>query len=147
VKRFVSAMLLVAALTAMAAVAQAATVEFSRWTVDVPEGWKAEEKDKMIALFAPGHAASLSIVWDDSEDIPAKDLSAAMSQKLKGTTPKPDDGGYSFIFKNKADVESMSILYVVEKEYYMLTVTGKHPQLGGIVKSVRRNSPGAWPGK
>jgi hypothetical protein len=143
-KRFVISILLV---TALAAMAQAATVDYSRWTIDIPEGWKAEEEGKMISLLAPGNTAAVSIVWDDSEGFTAKDLSAAMSQKLKGTTPKPDDGGYSFTFTNKADVESMSILYVVEQEYYMLTITGKHPQLGGILKSVRRNSPGAWPGK
>lgn len=133
-KRCAFAFLLVAS---MAATAAAGTMEFSKFRVEVPEGWTAKEEDKTISLLAPGNAAAISIVWDTSDAIPAKDLAKAMSTQLKGTAPVPEDGGYSFTFKNKVGVMSKSIMFADRKEYIMLTVTGEHRQLDRILQSLQ----------
>lgn len=122
---------------AMAVNGAAGVMEFSKLRIEVPEGWTAKEEDKALSLFAPGNAAAVSVVWDDAEGFTAKDLARAMSAQLKGTTPVPDEGGYSFTFKNKSGVESKSFLFVGGKEYVVLTVAGEHPQLGGVLQSFR----------
>jgi len=131
-KRFVWTICLV---VAMAANVAAGVMEFSKLRIEVPEGWTAKEEDKAISLFAPGNVAAISVVWDDSGGLPAKDLAQAMSAQLKGTKPVPDEGGYSFTFRNKSGVKSKSFLFAGGKEYTVLTVTGEHPQLGRVLQS------------
>jgi hypothetical protein len=122
---------------ALATAALAGTVEFSKLTVDVPDGWTASEQDKLIALTAPKNVAAISIVWDNTDGIPGKDLAKAMSAELKGTTPVLEDGSYTFTFKNKNGIVSQSILMADKKEYMMLTITGEHPQLARVLKSIK----------
>lgn len=133
-KHFAYSIVLVIALATSVA---AGTMEFSKFKIDVPAGWTAKEEDKTISLLASQNAAAISIVWDASDGLPAKDLAQTMSSRLKGTKPVPDDPGYSFTFTNKSGVKSKSFLFADSEEFIVLTVTGKHPQLGGILRSMQ----------
>ena len=62
----------------------------------------------------------------------------AMATQLKGSAPVAvDAGGYAFTFKNQNGVESKSTLFVNNNQYVMITVTGSHPDIQGILKTIK----------
>ncbi len=134
----VLAFILAGCLIVLAPLASYATVKsFTRFSVDVPQGWEASEDGNVVALLAPGHAAAVSIAVDSAQDMSAADLAKAMSTQLKGSAPvQGDDGGYGFTFKNPAGVESQSMLYVEKNEYILVTITGDHPDIANILDSI-----------
>jgi hypothetical protein len=115
----------------------AAKMTFTKFSVEVPNGWSASEDGSVVALIAPKNVAALSIAVDNAEGASAKDLAGAMSAQLKGTKPKKDGDGYEFTFKNQNGVSSKSILYVSGKEFIMFTITGEHPDIVKILESVK----------
>jgi len=133
-KRLLLALFLV---LSMAIAASAAEVQFSKFKVTVPNGWTSSEDGDTVALLAPGNAAAISIVATEAENKTAAALAKEVARELKGTTPQPADGGYTFTFKNKNGVESKSVLFVENNELVMITITGSHPQIGEIIASIR----------
>lgn len=110
---------------------------FSKMSVDVPSGWTAQEDGSVVALIAPDKSAAISIAMDSTQGMSGLDLAKVMSTHLNGSDPKADDGGFTFTFKNSQGVESTSILYAEGGEYVMFTITGKHPQIPGILDSIK----------
>lgn len=125
----------------LAPTASFATIQtFTRFSVDVPQGWEASEDGSVVALLAPGHVAALSIAVDSAENMSPEVLASAMASQLKGSSPTPtDDGGYEFSFQNPSGVESHSLLYVEDNEYILITMTGNHPDFVRILQSLEDN--------
>ncbi len=122
---------------AIAAVSFAGTHSFTRFTLDVPEGWTTQEDGGVVALYAPGNAAAISIVMESADGVAAADIAKVMSGQLNGTPPVAENAGYSFTFKNAQGVASTSRVFVENNEFIMVTVTGEHPQAAGILQSIK----------
>ena len=122
----------------MATASLAAVRSFSHFSVDVPQGWEAAEDGEVVSLLAPGHVAAISVAVDGAEGMTTENLAKAMATQLKGSAPVAvDAGGYAFTFKNQNGVESKSTLFVNNNQYVMITVTGSHPDIQGILKTIK----------
>ncbi|MGO9371097.1 MAG: hypothetical protein ACLQBD_03215 [Syntrophobacteraceae bacterium] len=126
----------------------AASMSFSKISVEVPDGWTASEKGISVVLVAPDKVASIGIIIDKTAGFTDQALAEAMSARLKGTKPTAEDGGYSFTFPaNKQGKSSKAIMLAEGNEFVMLTVTGNHPQISTILKSIKHGDkryPANW---
>jgi len=123
---------------ALAAAAFGASMSFAKFTVEAPNGWQASEDDKVVLLLAPENVAAISIAVDKTGGASAKELVTAISQQLNGSEPQAEDGGgYTFTFQNKHGVASKAVLHADADEYVLLTITGEHPQIPMILKSIQ----------
>lgn len=131
-------MTLLAAVTILAAAggAWAAPRAFSKYTLDIPEGWTAHEDGNVVAIYGPYNVAAISIVMDTADGMTALSIAEAMSGQLRGSRPRPTPDGYVFTFKNQNGVDSLSRISVAGDAFVMVTVTGDHPQAAGILNSI-----------
>ena len=101
------------------------------------EAYIFSQVDKLTKVNQDTYTAQGTIYYTGSDGTPARELARAMSAQLKGTKPVADDGGYSFSFTNKSGVKSKSFLFADKKNFAVLTVTGDHPQLDDILRSLK----------
>lgn len=130
------AFLAAVAIVAAAGAACAAPQVFSKYTLDIPVGWTAHEDGNVVAIFGPHNVAAISIVMDTADGMTARSIADAMSGQLQGTTPRPIPNGYVFTFQNDQGVDSISRISVAGDAFVMVTVTGDHPQVAGILGSI-----------
>ncbi|MEF3697296.1 hypothetical protein [Desulfolutivibrio sp.] len=130
-------MAFLAAMAILAAgVSYAAPQAFSKYALDIPEGWTFHEDGNVVAIFGPHNVAAISIVMDTADGMTARSIAEAMSGPLQGTTPRPTHDGYVFTFQNDQGVDSFSRISVANGIFVMVTVTGDHPQVAGILGSI-----------
>ena len=124
-------------LVMISAYAYADVQEFRYFSVDVPEGWTAEEKENVITIIANDKSASLTIIAGDPGGNSIAELALLSSKELGGTNPTSDDEGkYSFEFsggKGQATIAG-------DEEFYILMIgTGFEENgetLSGILDSL-----------
>jgi len=124
------------AVLAAAGAAWAAPKAFSKYTLDIPEGWAAHEDGNVVAIYGPYNTAAISIVLDTADGMTALSIAEAMSGQLRGSRPRPTPDGYVFTFQNHNGVDSISRISVAGGAFVMVTVTGDHPQAAGILNSI-----------
>ena len=133
-KKLVLALMLVLGL---AVSASAATKTFKHFSMDVPAGWTASEDGDTAIVVADDKSAALSVTKEGTDGMSAKDLAAAYSKELKGTTPTQDGEAFMFNFKNAAGVDSKCILMVEGKEYALFVLTGESDKFGPMLQSIK----------
>ncbi len=93
--------------------------EFRNFSLDVPEGWTAEEAGAVVTVSANDRSGSLSITYDDLHGVSLADIVATFALELGGTLPeKDDDGDYSFDFNNGIS----HAVITGDEDFYMLIV-------------------------
>lgn len=116
--------------------ASAAIRDFTKFRLNVPDGWTATENNSVLFLMSPGNAASVSIASDSAAGMNAKELAEVMTETLKGSQPVAEKGGYSFLFDSGAGIETKAFLFVRDEQFVMITITGTDPQLNGVLGSI-----------
>jgi hypothetical protein len=132
-----TATLALLALGLMASVAFAGVVTFSKFKINVPDGWGASEEGPTVILTANDNSAAISLTVAATEGMALKDLAAAFSKELNGSAPQYDseNDNYQFTFK-KGEVESNAMITVDGKEYCLVAITGDNPKVQEILGSL-----------
>ena len=133
-RRFVCAFALMLLLSSAAF---AVTKEFGRFTIDVPDGWSAsDEGNGTTSIMAEDKSAALTVTINDLKGATLGEVAEQMSNALGGTKPDVDaDGDYSFDFSS-GGVASRAVMTGDNREYMMLSITGQHEELAGILNSI-----------
>lgn len=115
------ALIFVLALTAGTAAAE--VKEFSKLSINIPEGWSAEEIAGTVAVIKNDKTASLTVSVEQFENGRSLlDTARIYSQGFKGTAPKrADNGSYTFTFNNG---NSQAVITSRVTSYVLVTTTG-----------------------
>lgn len=93
--------------------------EFRNFSLNVPEGWTAEESGDVVSVNADDKSGSLVITSGNPNGETITSLALKFSREMKGTEPLSDDeGGYSFEFNNGI---SQAVI-AGDEDFYMLIV-------------------------
>ena len=140
-KRFQMGLIAVAVMALAATAACAAVQEFTHFTMDIPEGWTAKEDGPTVGIIKDDQTASLAVSVDAlHEGDTIKDLAAAMSKYMEGTTPEADaDGDYHFT----AHDGQIQVIVTGDNDagvYAAFTMVGLETQreaIGGMISSIK----------
>jgi hypothetical protein len=125
-----------------AASAIAATKDFTDFSVDVPPGWTTKREGKTTAFTAPDGSASLQVAIElltRMDDMNAESLAEAYAAELRGSRPvmvDNDPSYYSFTFVSPEGVNSEASVVVSGGNFYLITVSGRHKDMAGLVESL-----------
>ncbi len=138
-KRFVLSLALV---FAFSFAAFAGVQDFGAYTVDVPEGWTAEQDGSTVNILKNDNSALLSITYDDAEGMSAADLAKAFSEQFGGSAPAKDGENYTFEFKNANGVASTGIVAVDSGsgKFVLFVITGAEnapEEISGMIGSLQ----------
>jgi hypothetical protein len=138
--KFLALVFAVGALSA--APVSGAVREFENVSIDVPEGWQAEEQreDGGVILVSPGSSAVLtvSVAVGDAEGGDSKTYAEALSDEQKGTVPRDvGNGRYAFTVRNDYGKLGHLSAWVDRDTGFAVMAMGKHPELEGVVASVK----------
>jgi hypothetical protein len=116
--------------------------EFENTSIDVPEGWQVEEQRENggVILVSPGSSAALTVFVgaDDVEGADAKTYAEALSDGQKGTLPRDvGNGRYAFTVRNEYGKLGHLSAWTDEDTGFAVMAMGKHPELEGVVASVK----------
>jgi hypothetical protein len=123
---------------------RAEIMEFRDFSVDLPQGWRVEREGSATAFFAPDNSASMQVAVEllsrqYTQDMKASELAEIYAAELNGSPPvmvDNDPNYYSFEFKSPEGVPSEASVVVAGKRFYLVTVTGRHKDLAGMVESL-----------
>ncbi|GHV41297.1 hypothetical protein FACS1894187_22940 [Synergistales bacterium] len=137
-RKVLAVLLLASAAFVLATGAEAAKQSYGPLTVDLPDGWNAQEADDQIVFTAPDNSAALTIGVAAIEGESLENIAKGLAQALGGGTPQKVEGGYAFSFKNENGVDCfMSIVGDEAQGFYMgIMQTGNHPQMKGLMDSI-----------
>ena len=93
--------------------------EFRYFSLNVPEGWTANESGHVVSVTADDKSGSLVITSGNPNGETITNLALKFSREMKGTEPLSDDeGGYSFEFNNGI---SQAVI-AGDEDFYMLII-------------------------
>ena len=106
-----------------AGTASAEVKQFSKLSINIAEGWSAEEIAGTVAAIKDDKTASLTISVEPFEDgHNLTEMAQIYSQSFKGTAPKPEpNGSYTFTFNNG---NSQAVITSRVTSYVLVTLTG-----------------------
>ena len=137
-----------AAIAVLAVVLSAASAfafvqQFGKFSVDVPEGWGANQEGSTVILIKNDRTASMSITVADTEGMNRKALAEAFVKELNGRDlERDDDGDYTFTMTNANGVDSHALLTGDDEEYCLFVMTGienARDEMTAILGSVKSN--------
>lgn len=118
--------------------------EFPYFSIDLPPGWNVYDEGITVAFIAKNDSATLTVTVEftsgkSTEGMTAEELAHAYAKEMKGTKPVMEDNDpnyYSFEFKAPGGIDSEASIVVSGHRFYLLTVTGRHEDMAGMVESV-----------
>ncbi|MDR1921546.1 MAG: hypothetical protein LBS31_07380 [Candidatus Adiutrix sp.] len=119
--------------------AWAAPREFSRFKVDVPDGWTAAEAGNTVNMTANDGSSFVSISLDSLQGKMMEEAAKACAGRLNGSPPRFDSyvDGYIFTFKNEKGLDATAVVIGGDNEYFLVTMAGaKQARLDGILSSL-----------
>ena len=124
-------------LLTISACAFADVEEFRYFSLDVPQGWRAEEDGSVVTVTANDNTGSLSITMGNPESRDIGELAVAFSSELNGTMPEKDsEGNYSFEFNNGISQATIT----GDEDFFMLIIgngfVSNAETLGRILESL-----------
>jgi hypothetical protein len=128
-------------LSAAASVA-AAIMDFTDFSVDLPPGWTVQREGGTTAFTAPDGSASLQVAVElltRMDGMNAGSLAEAYAAELQGSRPVMVDNDpdyYSFTFKSPEGVDSEASVVVAGRNFYLITVSGRHKDMAGLVETL-----------
>ena len=110
-------------LAVFAGTAAAEVREFSKLSINIPEGWSAEEIAGTVAAIKDDKTASYTVSVEPFEDgHNLADMARIYSQSFKGTKPEAaPNGSYMFTFNNGL---SQAVITSKITSYVLVTMTG-----------------------
>ena len=119
--------------------ALAAEKSFSKFKMNVADGWTAQEDAPVVSVLAPNNEAALSIVHDATDGATDAELAKAMSKELGGTEPKKEGEFFKFSFTRNGN-ESECLLFAKDGQFIMFTITDPSEKYGaqiqGMIESI-----------
>ena len=111
--------------------------EFRNFSLNVPEGWTAEESGDVVSVTADDKTGGITIVSGSPEGASTAELAVKFSRSFNGTEPVSDDeDSYSFEFNNGVS----QAMIIGDEDFYMLIIaTGfvsNAETLGEILESL-----------
>ena len=103
--------------------------EFSKFSLDIPQGWNAMEENGVVAVTAPGNEAAISIAAERMEKQSLDVVTREFSRKLGGSEPQADDQGVHTFSFTRDGVKSTCFCALKDGEFLLVTVTdptGRH---------------------
>ncbi len=118
--------------------------EFRDFSIELPAGWEVQREGITTAFIAPDKSATLQVTVESifrmfKEGMSAKELAEAYAEELKGSAPQMEDNDpnyYSFSFVSPEGQASEASIVVSGRLFYLITISGKHGDLAGMVESV-----------
>ena len=115
--------------------------EFCRFTLDVPESWRASEENGIITLMDNNQSASITLRVLQPRDT-LKNTAAFFAEQTGGTSPAEEGGIYRFTFDTTDGNSSISTRVMLGEsddgsEFCMISVTGEHPDVNHILRSMQ----------
>ena len=93
--------------------------EFRYFSLNVPDGWTANESGDVVSVNADDKSGSLTITSGNPHGESIQSLAQKFSREMKGTEPVSDDeGDYSFEFNNGISHATIT----GDEDFYMLIV-------------------------
>ena len=120
-KRLLTALTLVAI---FAAASFAGVQDFGKFTIDVPEGWTAEQDGETVGIVKNDNSAAMSISVDSLDGASLKECADEFVKALNGKNLQLADGTYTFDFTNANGVLSKAVLSGDDKNYALFVITG-----------------------
>lgn len=120
----------------------AAAQDFSKFSLDVPQGWTASTGEEgTVAVIAPKNEAAVTIAIEKLEDLSPEEVVRIFARELGAGEPqKTADGEYSFQYVRNG-VSHRSIFRARKDHFLLITVsdeTGKHREsIEGMLKSLK----------
>ena len=141
-KRFSLAVLIFFLSVCFALPAAAVHMDFKDFSVDLPPGWDIQREGITVAFIAKDKSATMVVTVESTvgmfaEGMSAEELAEAYAGELKGSKPVMEEPNYySFTFKSPSGVDSEASIVVVDKRFYLITISGKNKDLAAMVESV-----------
>ena len=144
-KRFFLVVLAVGLVGAFCAgFARAELKEFPDFSVELPPGWSVRREGITVAFISEYKSATMQVTVEPiaglfKEGISAKELAEAYAAELTGSTPEmvdKDPNYYSFTFTSPEGLQSEASIVVAGRRFYLITISGMHKDLTGMVESV-----------
>jgi hypothetical protein len=116
--------------------------DFTDFSVDLPSGWTVQREGSTTAFIAPDGSASLQVAVElltRMDGMSAETLAEAYAAELRGSRPVMVDNDpdyYSFTFTSPEGMESEASIVVSDRNFYLITVSGRHKDLAGLVESL-----------
>ena len=120
-KKLLTALTLVAV---FAAASFAGVQDFGKFTIDVPEGWTAEQDGETVGIVKNDNTAAVSISVDSMDGASLKELADEYVKALNGRNLTFADDTYQFEMTNSNGVDSKAVLSGDGKNYALFVVTG-----------------------
>ena len=112
-------------LAVFAGTAAAEVREFSKLSINIPEGWSAEEIAGTVAAIKDDKTASYTVSvepFTDGHNL--AEMAQIYSQSFKGTAPaKAANGSYLFLF-NEGNTQAIISASAKGTSYVLVTMTG-----------------------
>lgn len=119
---YVFAVMLAALLVSVSAHAEVR--EFTRLSLNVPDGWTASESDETVTLIRSGNTASMTVTIAPLEGHALKEYADAFVEALKGRNLEAKGNSYIFDMTNEHGVGSKGILSGDDENFCLLVMTG-----------------------
>jgi hypothetical protein len=121
---------------------EAAVRDFENISLDVPDGWQVteEKEDGAVLIVSPGSAAVVAVMVaeGDAEGADSKTYAEFIADAYQGTLPRVAEGGrYAFTSRTPEGTLSTLCVWAENGTGLLWMVTGKHPELAGVLASVR----------
>ena len=120
-----------------------AVQDFGAFTLDVPDGWSAQQQGPTAIVTKGDNSAQISVAILDPQGASREDFAKAFVDEFKKTfaevgTPEADeDGDYSWDMKTEAGAESHAMLGKTDSgKYGLIVITGQDEALGDIAGSI-----------
>ena len=116
--------------------------KFDNVSVNVPNGWSAEQKEQTILLKSDSSKASMEIFFGKINEGVFSDIVEKLYIEREGVDlEQDDDGDYSFNFKNNLGSESIALITGTDDYYLLISMTGfedetVQPDLESILESI-----------
>jgi hypothetical protein len=134
-----AAVLLMAAAFSVPASAKVMKFDFIRVSVNVPSGWEVQEdrENNTVGLVAEDESAAITLSAYEDIGMSLKEFAEQAAEELEGETPKKQPNGtYVFDCENENDVTTHVVVSGSEKFAAIISVTGEHEDVDGIIGSI-----------
>lgn len=123
-KKFFS-MIIFCTIFFVAASTSADVQKFEHFSVDVPSGWNAEEKNTELTIQSQSTDVSITVSLNQTDEENLRDIAERFYLNFHGEDFEEDkDGDYTFNFTNESGDESVALITGNENYYLVFSITG-----------------------
>ena len=116
--------------------AQAATKEYAKFKLNVPDGWTETAHGDMGAEFvAPDKSAKFGVAIIPLNGKSVEELANEAAKAANATLEKDADGDYMFTYTEDGK-EGIAIVSEGDGEIVVMSILGEHADLEGMIESL-----------